>query len=139
MRLPVRSRSRGLRFNITPLIDVVFLLVIFFLVASHFARSEPTEMVNLPKATQSAEDEQARRLVITVNQDGEYFVNAENVTLAEIEQMIQDGAGVNPESYAVRIRGDRTTPYAAIEPIMLACPKYGVIQFGFHVIENDNS
>lgn len=137
MRLPVRSRQQGLKFNITPLIDVVFLLVIFFLVASHFARSEPTETVELPTATQSTEDSSPRRLIITVNPRGNYYVNADEVSLAQIEEMIQDGAAGDPEVYAVRIRGDRITPYANVEPIMLICPKYGVTKFGFHVIERE--
>lgn len=137
MRLPVRSRQQGLRFNITPLIDVVFLLVIFFLVASHFARSEPTETVELPSASQTAEDENPRKLTITVNPQGEYFVNAELVSISDVEDMISDGSEGDPETYAVRIRGDQKTPYTFIEPIMLICPKYGVTKFGFHVIERD--
>lgn len=135
MRLPVRQRSQGVKFNITPLIDVVFLLIIFFLVASHFARTEPNETVELPVASQSMEDEEPRRLVITVNSSGEYSVAGEHVSIAQIEALIQDGSEGDPEAYAVRIRGDRATPFAAIEPIMLLCPKYGVTRFGFHVIE----
>ena len=137
MRVPVRGRQQGLRINITPLIDVVFLLVIFFLVASHFARSEPTEEVDLPTATQPTEDEQPRRLIITVQKDEKYFVNADEVSLDQIDDMIRDGAASDPENYAVRIRGDRHTPYSAIEPLMLICPKYGVTKFGFHVIQGE--
>ena len=40
MKIPGRSRGGSLKFNITPMIDVVFNLIIFFLVASHYARSE---------------------------------------------------------------------------------------------------
>lgn len=134
MRVPRRNRQRGVRFNITPLIDVVFLLVIFFLVASHFARSEPTEPVELPDATQTREDEQPRRLIVTVTSEGTYFVGGSPVTLDAIERMIAEGAGQDPHSYAVRIRGDRHAPYHWIEPIMLMCPRYGVTQFGFNVI-----
>lgn len=135
MRLPVQTRKRGSKFNITPLIDVVFLLIIFFLVASHYARSEPMETVELPTATQSTEDENPRRLIITVNSAGEYFVNAEQTNLSAIEEMIRDGSEGDPETYAVRIRGDRSTPYSNIEPIMLMCPEYGVTKFGFHVTD----
>ena len=137
MRAPTRTRQRGLKVNMTPLIDVVFLLVIFFLVASHFARSEPTESVDLPTASETTEDEQPRRLIITVQAGGDYFVNAQNVTLDEIEAMVRDGSQGNVEDYAVRIRGDQATPYSSIEPIMLICPRYGVTEFGFHVIQRD--
>ena len=137
MRVPARRRQHGLHVNITPLIDVVFLLVIFFLVASHFARSEPTETVELPTATKPTEDDQPRRLIVTVQKDGTYFVNASQVALEQIETMIRDGAGEDPSTYAVRIRGDRDTPYSEIEPLMLICPKYGISKFGFHVIEGN--
>ena len=134
MRVPVR-RPDGAAFNITPLIDIVFLLVIFFLVASHFARSEPTETVNLPEAAQTTEDEFPRRLTVTVLPDGTYSVNAQVVSLAEIEVMIADGAGNAPDEYAVRLRGDREVNYESIEPIMLACARNGITKFGFHVIK----
>ncbi|MEW4489915.1 biopolymer transporter ExbD [Thalassoglobus sp. JC818] len=135
MRVPTRNRERGVQFNITPLIDVVFLLVIFFLVASHFARSEPSEVVSLPSAQEVGDDDVARRLVVTVTQDGRYLVKANEVDVDQIEEMIRDGAGSDPETYAVRIRGDEQTPYSAIEPIMLICPRYGVTRFGFHVLQ----
>ena len=134
MRVPVRRPDRA-AFNITPLIDIVFLLVIFFLVASHFARSEPTETVNLPEAAQTTEDEFPRRLTVTVLPDGTYSVNAQVVSLAEIEVMIADGAGNAPDEYAVRLRGDREVNYESIEPIMLACARNGITKFGFHVIK----
>ena len=76
MRVPTQRERSGLRVNITPLIDVVFLLIIFFLVASHFIRSETREPVNLPEATQGEdeESENPRRLVVTVNREGVKFV-----------------------------------------------------------------
>jgi len=135
VRVPTATRQHGLRFNITPLIDVVFLLVIFFLVASHFARSEPSETVELPDASQTTEDEEVRRLVITVQQDGRYSVSGQEVSLSGIEEMIRDGAEAGVSSFSVRIRGDRRTPFEFIEPIMLICPKHGITKFGFHVLE----
>ena len=71
MKVPTRKREHGLQFNVTPLIDVVFLLIIFFLVASHFVRAENQESVDLPKATQADDqaDESLNRLVVTVTAD----------------------------------------------------------------------
>ena len=61
------TRSSSLRLNLTPLIDVIFNLIIFFLAASHFARSEPTETIELPVAKQSSRTaEPPHRLMITV-------------------------------------------------------------------------
>ena len=54
MRAPKSTRSRGLGFNMTPMIDITFLLVIFFLVASHWSRQEVDLAVNLPSRKSSA-------------------------------------------------------------------------------------
>ena len=82
MRRPSQfSNRRGLRFNITPLIDVVFLLIIFFLVASHFVRSENAEPVDLPTASQAVADEEpAHRLTVTIRKDGSLFIGGKPVS-----------------------------------------------------------
>jgi len=139
MRVPTNDRQRGLQFNITPLIDVVFLLVIFFLVASHFARTEPNETVELPSASETTDDDEARQLVVTVLQDGTYSVAGQTVSMNEIENMIADGADVDAENYSVRIRGDRRVSFQHVKPIMLTCPKYGVSKFGFRTIEREGT
>lgn len=136
MRRPMPPRKRGFELNLTPLIDVVFNLVIFFLVASHFASTEPAEEVSLPHAAQTTDDEDPRRLTITVRADGTYSVAAKEVSLTEVEQYIELEAGPDPQRCAIRIRGDKQAPYQFIEPVMLACAKYGVTNFGFKVIND---
>lgn len=134
MRVPVRTRVSGVRFNITPLIDVVFNLVIFFLVASHFARIEPAESVALPSATQTQADPSPRRLTVTIQSDGTYVVNGQPASDDDLRRMIREGAGDAPENYAVRVRGDKSAPYRFVEPIMLECARQGVKTFGFNVV-----
>lgn len=134
MKLPnFRGRS-ALQFNITPLIDVVFLLIIFFLVASYFVKHEVHADVQLPEATQKdAEDESARRLVITVTADEQMLIGVRPVDLAEVERLIGEGVERAKAEFEVRIRGDRTVPYRAIEPILLECARAGVQRVRFAV------
>ena len=140
MKVPTRKREHGLQFNVTPLIDIVFLLIIFFLVASHFVRAENKESVDLPKATQADDqaDESLNRLVVTVTADRRLHVGGRVVSFDELEQMIfSGGAADNPEErnrFEVRIRGDNTVPYSVIEPIMLACARAGVTRVKFSVL-----
>lgn len=134
MRRPVHPRARGFELNLTPLIDVVFNLVIFFLVVSHYAGTEPAEAVNLPGASQSEDDLNPRRLSITVKKDGTYLIGSRPVTLREVDEAIEQEAGIAPQQCAVRIRGDRAAPFQLIEPIMVACARNGVLDFGFKVI-----
>lgn len=124
MRLPTRYDQRPpLRFNITPLIDVVFLLIIFFLVASHFVRSEQAEAVELPVATAGeADDQQApHRLTITLSSDGALFIGGEPhpeaTVLRRIEELHTTAAAANlsPE---LRLRGDRNGRYGPLRKLI---------------------
>ena len=136
MKIPTRKRRRGLRFNITPLIDVVFLLIIFFLVASHFVRSETLEAVELPDATQHEETENkaVKRLVVTITADRKLHVAGKVVDLQTVEQMIFSGRHDEQDNFEVNIRSDKTVPYRDIQPIMLACARAGVTSVKFPVI-----
>lgn len=125
-----------MRFNITPLIDVVFLLVIFFLVTAHFAQSEPVEAVELPQATQVAQgSESARRMVVTVTHEGSMYVKGRQITTEEFELLLHENTQGRSADYEVRIRSDQSVPYERIEPLLLASLRAGVTNIGFHVLE----
>ncbi len=136
MRIPTRSRRYGLQFNITPLIDIIFLLIIFFLAASHLVRSESFEPVALPEATQAQdnEDQSPQRLVVTVTEDGSTFVGGKATEFAVIEQMMIAGHVEGGEGFEVRIRGDQNVAFESIKPLMLACARSGIAKFGFKVL-----
>ncbi|MBI5758758.1 MAG: biopolymer transporter ExbD [Planctomycetales bacterium] len=140
MRIPQRSRDSGLKFNITPMIDVVFNLIIFFLAASHIARSTSQKQVNLPEATkgQQEREERQKRLVITVTRDESLWLSGNRVTLADVDRMLADAAPEPDSKQAgreVRIRTDREVPYRAIEPLLVTCAKAGVTNIKFAVIQ----
>ncbi len=134
MRLPSRGRSYGVAFDITPLIDIVFLLIIFFLVAANFAGRESQLVVDLPNISETEEYAPlSNRLVVTIDGDFQLYVADELVDILRVESILQDDAAADPANYEVQIRGDATTPYSVIEPIMLLCARYGVTRVGFKV------
>ncbi|MBM79512.1 MAG: biopolymer transporter ExbD [Planctomycetaceae bacterium] len=136
MKIPVREREHGLRFNITPLIDIVFLLIIFFLAASHLARSEALDPVELAEATQIDEETERspRRITVTVSPEG-MSIGGEPTTFDNIEQLIIAGHHQSEgKGSEVRIRADYRVPYADVEPIMLSCARAGVASIGFQVL-----
>lgn len=138
MKIPTRTIDRGFAFNITPLIDVVFLLIIFFLVASHFIRNEQVERVNLPFASQvKDDDETSNRLVVTVDATGQLLLGTTPITSEEFEQRLllllaKNGA----EQTELRIRADRTVVYSRIEPLLLTAARNGVTRIRFAVIKS---
>lgn len=140
MRLPARSRQLGVSVNITPLIDVIFLLIIFFLAASHFVRNESRDEVALPEATTGEDEEKtsASRLVLTVTSDGEYKVGGGTLTLDEVQPLLTDGIAKDGEKFEVRIRGDKTVPFKVIEPLMVECARAGVTQIKFGALPGES-
>ena len=117
MRLPTHFNQRTpLRFNITPLIDVVFLLIIFFLVASHFVRSEQAEAVTLPVATAGEADNQQalHRLTVTIDRQGSLVIGGEPTDEATVQDRIKElhsaavSAEIEPE---LRLRLHREGRY----------------------------
>jgi len=140
MRIPSRGRGGGLKFNLTPLIDVVFNLIIFFLAASHLARSEIVAEVELPEAeTGRAEaPELNRRLIVTILPEGIYNVGGKELALPQIEQMLAAGvselATDKQREFEVRIRSDRRVPYRQIEPLLLGCARAGITNVHFNVV-----
>lgn len=141
MKVPSGGRTTSVSFNVTSLIDIVFLLVIFFLVASHVARTEAVEPVNLPEATQfdDTDDPLPRRLVVTIQADGSLDIAGRPVELLEVEQKIVSGKEDSAGQFEVRIRSDRNAPYQRIEPILLACARFGVSRVGFAVTPRTES
>ena len=138
MRIPTRQRKLGLSFDITPLIDIVFQLVIFFLAATYIVRSDATEKVTLPKATMAQDQPPAspRRFVITITAERVWLFGNQRTQRAAIEQQLL-AAAQTPEQAAkieVRLRADARVPYSEIEPLMLTCAKLGIRKLGFAVI-----
>ena len=143
MRVPYNLARRSLGFNMTPMIDVVFLLIIFFLVSSHLVRQDTQvelEEVSLPQAHsgQRAEQDQIRRVVVNVLPDqesgGRIIVGGRPMPSRELGELIAYGkrAGHHLE---VRIRSDRQVPYRVVEPVMIACARAGVWRVTFAVVE----
>ena len=138
MRIPTRERKLGLSFDITPLIDIVFQLVIFFLAATYIVRSDATEKVTLPKATMAQDQPPAspRRFVITITAERGWLLGNQRTERAAVEQQLVAAAST-PEKAAeieVRLRADARVPYSEIEPLMLTCAKLGIRKLGFAVL-----
>lgn len=137
MRVPSRPHRRGLRFNITPMIDVVFLLVIFFLVTAHFVQHQEVDAVELPVATQTDDlEESPRRLVISILADRTLRAGGKDIAAEAFGTLLMQTIDGDPAGLEVRIRADRSVPYDVIEPLLLECARQGIRDVGVKVIES---
>jgi len=134
MKLPSRPPGSGLRFSLTPMIDVVFNLIIFFLAASHMARSGESDPVELSPAGTSHPDEfqPPGRLTLTISAEGEYRVSGRPRSRGEIETWLQENAKLHgPGQVELVLRVDRRTRYERLSPLLRQCADTGITQVRF--------
>ncbi len=137
MRVPLRSHRQPVALNMTPLIDVVFLLIIFFLVSSHLARQETQLELDLPTASSGKEAlaETGQRLTVNVLADGRVMLGSTEAPRDQIARRLEYERGHSGDDLEVRIRADRSVPYGTVEPILLACAKAGIWNVTFSVFK----
>ena len=94
--------------NLTPLIDVIFLLLIFFLVAARLDESERDMQVPLPSASSAMPMvSEPSELIINIDQSGNYFVGGAQLDATALERTVKQAMADNPTSTAVVIRAHR--------------------------------
>jgi biopolymer transport protein ExbD len=121
----------------TPMIDVVFLLIVFFLVSSNLVQQETQMEIDLPAAQTGdlSPEDQGRHLIINIPREGEIFVGARPLDHKKLEKLLTFERGRQAESLEIRIRTNRRVPYRAIEPVLIACAESGVWNVSFSVIQ----
>ncbi|MCU7891979.1 MAG: biopolymer transporter ExbD [Candidatus Thiodiazotropha sp. (ex Ustalcina ferruginea)] len=118
--------------DITPLIDVVFLLLIFFMVSTTFER-ESQIMIELPEATGEEIEPEKHKLDITINISGTFFVNQLEVVNTEIDtlkQAISNAVG-DKRDLPVVINADARTPHQSVMTAMDAASQLGLTKMTF--------
>ena len=139
MQIPNYARSKEVGFNMTPMIDVVFLLIIFFIVSSHLAKQEAQMDIDLPNAESGMESEASPnpRIVINITRSGQLLISGRRVSAAQIEDQLAEHLKNNGVNVEVRIRSDRQIPFLQVRPVMLACAKMGIWNVSFSVYPTD--
>lgn len=121
-----RTRAVG-SLSITPLIDVVFLLLIFFLVSSRFEKEEPQLDLNLPQVSEALPaSAQPNEIIVSVDNQGKYFVDGQFRELEQVEQILRRAHTNNPQTQTVIIRGDKTAAWEHVVLVINLCRKIGI-------------
>lgn len=111
---------------LTPLIDVVFLLLIFFLVATTFNHKEMDHKVNLAQAEGGAKPKYERRnLVINVRKNGFVVIHGRVVAEGQLPAMLEQWRSENP-GMRVLLRGDGKVEYSRVMTVMGICRTSGI-------------
>ena len=146
-------RRRGLapmhdeHVNVTPLIDVMMCLIIFFLVCGRLAAQESNDKVIVPRAELGQQlPEQRDRLLINVVPRGSVqavgteepivSIRGGEIAMNDLAKYLRDEKGKTPDVKVI-IRADRNIPYQWIAPVLTACAQAGIKSVNFSTLHLD--
>ena len=128
MRFRFKNRNTSKRLiDMTPMIDCVFQLLLFFMVASRFedeskVSGEGSLDANLPDAVAAMPMVmKPKEMIVNVNSRGEFYVGGELHTEARLGERLQRGEINNPGNQPVVIRGDERSDWKYIARVMSLC------------------
>lgn len=126
MALKVKKGQALAALSMTPLIDVVFLLLIFFLVASRLSQEDSELDIPLPSAANAMPmTRQPQEMVVNIDERGEIFVNSQFMQAEQFETLLRQTVANNPLGQSVIIRADRRVPLQTPVNVMDICLKCG--------------
>lgn len=114
--------------NLTPLIDVVFLLLIFFMVSTTFTK-ETQLAVDLPEASGEVRDETPKRIEIVIGKEGDFAVNGKGLVNSQMEtlKIALGKVSEGDTSLPLIITADANTPYQSVVTAMDAAGQLGFV------------
>jgi biopolymer transport protein ExbD len=123
--------------ELTPMIDVVFLLMIFFLVASKLDEADRFIDVVLPKASAAKPlTSRPREVLVNVDRDGAYYLGARPTTLEELRPILVQAAADNLNRQTVIVRADENVPHKFVVAVMNACVEAGIEDYQVQSLED---
>jgi biopolymer transport protein ExbD len=136
--MPLKTHQDDLpTINLTPMIDIVFNLIIFFMVSTRFTEIERKVDLSVPKVGGAAALSEAQRgKTINVFRDGQITLDAQSVTITELRAQLA-AAHRQYEGLQVTVRGDGLTHYQNVAAVMTACREAGIAEMGIAVAPGD--
>ena len=130
MRLHLEDEDVGL--DLTPMIDCVFLLLIFFLVATTMKKPEEELKVELPFPAAAARPVVDRTpLVVGIDAGGNFYLSGRPAGQREVHDTLREIGSTDPERH-IRITADRRAPSGALVQVLDLCAFEGLKNYGVH-------
>lgn len=128
--------------SMAPLLDCIFLLLIFFLVATSFEKQKYEEQevqqiqIQLPDSAAALAATNAQEaLVITIDRNGRLYMDDNRLNTAELHELLKKQAAVDPNR-RIRIDGDRNTPLQHVVHLMDLCEFEGLTNVALRASSN---
>ncbi|MBI4179624.1 biopolymer transporter ExbD [bacterium] len=121
-------------FNMTPMIDVVLQLIIFFMLSASFGAPSAQFGIQLPPSA-SVEEVPTREIIIALDEDQRIFIDREEVTLNQLYARLR---GMPSKTRTISVQADRRVPYGMVMKVISVSRKSGFFDFAFDVIYEEN-
>ena len=136
MNLRPNREAEPLDVNITPLIDVVFLLLIFFMVTTTFDKQAQLK-VTLPEASPSSEQIETESIVLAIDEKGQYYINDKqlvNTTIKTLKQALIKTMNENKD-IALILKADAKAQHQAVVTAMDAAAQVGLTRLSIATMD----
>ena len=145
MQFQQKKTDEKRRLDMTPMIDCVFQLLLFFLVASHFEEQarmtgEGELDANLPEAAAAMPMVvRPRELIINIDGQGQFFVSGEQQSEPQLGTLLRRSQVDNPGNQSVVIRGDESADWKYIARVMSLCNQAQISDYRVAVVPEDET
>lgn len=131
MNFRKRAQPQLLGFQIAPMVDILLVLLVFFIVTWNFALTENELDVKVPTATAAKEQQPvANQTVLNVRKNGTVVMNRKELTLDELQKKLATLSELYPD-YAIILRGDENLPYKDLMAVMDVCRQANIWNVAF--------
>jgi biopolymer transport protein ExbD len=126
------TRRRGIitDVNVTPLVDIMLVLLIIFMLTANLIAKQAIE-VELPRATQST-TLNPTTLAVTLTRDGSLYLNGRPTTPAELREAVRAAVAKDPKTQAI-IAGDKSVSHGRVVWVLDVVKSLGVASFAIQI------
>jgi len=117
-----KADEEEFRPELTPLVDVVFQLIIFFMVSTVFVEFSQQMDIETPEIEGSLVQDQIKRLTIEITRDEKIFLDGKALVLEKIPEHLPGQSNTR----SVLIRADKRLPYGLVMQVMQVCRSAGM-------------
>jgi biopolymer transport protein ExbD len=126
-----RRPAEGAKIQMTPMIDMTFLLLVFFMVTSKITKEQKKLEIKLPTAkTAKQPDDLSGREIINIDAKGQYFTGDNQVDLPQLKRYLKQRL-IDYPPLKISVRADAKTPAKQIKEVMKAAAEAGAIEVVF--------
>lgn len=128
MRRREKIKDKTPELMISPMIDLIFLLLAFFIISTMYMTEVRTISIELPNA-ESAEVVHKSSSLVSVKKDGTYWLDEKKMPLERLVEEVKARSRANP-GYSVVIRGEKEARYNDVIRVLDSCKSAGLTHFG---------